>query len=241
MYTWHIVLKYTTYFQLHLSDSEVWTWLRYLGDVRLVVYTVGGTAGYRQDSNAELAAGLLDVADVVSMNELTGNKDHCQHTQHIKRRHCCLSPQWHLPDLNCHWQWGGDCLNQKLPQIVAKSLKLNRIFASSLIEAPQFWYWLATGGIRLQTLGVSSVAASAAAAYTHCLSAQYQEFYLFQYFVDVSQSLKSRIGYLSDIIMCRRQRLTTKSKENTSQSKEKCLGISAHKKLAPPLPLSATT
>jgi len=50
---------------------------------------VGGAAGYRQDGDAELAPGLFDVADVVSVDELTGSNDHDKDTQRVKRRHDC--------------------------------------------------------------------------------------------------------------------------------------------------------
>jgi len=45
------------------------------------------TAGYRQDGDAELAAGLLDIADIVSVDQLTASKYHCQCTQRVERRH----------------------------------------------------------------------------------------------------------------------------------------------------------
>jgi len=53
--------------QQYFADSiEV----SYLGEVRLVVHLVGGTVGYRQDGDAKLTARLLDVADIVSVNQL---------------------------------------------------------------------------------------------------------------------------------------------------------------------------
>lgn len=59
--------------QQYFADSiEV----SYLGEVRLVVHLVGGTVGYRQDCNAKLTAGLFDVADIVSVNQLTAAGDH---------------------------------------------------------------------------------------------------------------------------------------------------------------------
>jgi len=51
----------------------------YLGElVWLVVDLVGGTVGYRQDGDAELTARFFNVADIVSVDQLTAaDNDHC--------------------------------------------------------------------------------------------------------------------------------------------------------------------
>jgi len=54
----------------------------YLVGVRLVVDVGDRTAGYRQDGDAEPAARLLDVADVIGVDQLTADDDHRQNTQH---------------------------------------------------------------------------------------------------------------------------------------------------------------